>query len=164
MRDLPLDRILLVYGLFLLILAQRQWNTFRSRFPNIQYTFRITDIWASMLGFIPSIVAFADSIQSYEQTMTFQTIDWIWPLLGVPAQIFGAYLGFMYAAEQKQSETRLRSTVMIIAYTLSGILLGIVVAFISLLLSLVQVFCYLAITAQCAVLLVMFSTPQNTKP
>lgn len=163
MRDVPLERVLLVYGLFLLILAQRQWNSFRRRQPELKYTFRITDIWASMLGFLPSIIAFADSIQSYEHAGSFRAIDWIWPLFGVPAQIFGAYLGFMYAAERTTTTTRLQIPVMIIVYTLMGILLGVVVAFISLLLSLVQDFCYLVITVQCAVLLVVFSTPQNTK-
>jgi len=164
MRELALERTLTVFVLLLLILAQRQWKSFRRRHPDLKFTFRITDIWASMLGFLPSIVAFAHAIESTEKSGAFRGEDWVLLLVALPSQIFGAFLGFMHAAELSAAGiARPKIAITIIFYTLAGILVGIGVGFLSLLGSANETMSYCTITAECAVLLVVFSTRQNEK-
>lgn len=164
MRGFPYERAIAVFVLFLLLLGQRQWVYFRRRLPNLKFTFRITDIWGSMLGFFPSVLALAHAIERTERDEMFLPENWLLVFWCLPSQLFGAFLGVLHAAESAEKNAPRFTIAMLIAlYTILGIPIGAAAAILTLIVSDVKEICYLVLTALSAALLVVFSTPLAKK-
>jgi len=96
-KSLALPALLVIDYVFLCHYAWRAWHTFSMRFPDRKFYFRITDIWASMIGLTPSFVLAAHAFNH-----SAREIEVLALLLLLPAQIVWMFKGRLLAQETER--------------------------------------------------------------
>jgi len=119
-----ISTFLTAYFVLLLAFSLYWWKKFRIHRASMSFNFRITDIWAAILGLMPSVLLASYAIQEFERDKSLNFALFV--LLLVPAQIVGLLMGRTHIEMPPHTGAKnaFDSGVSILAGAMFGILLA----------------------------------------
>lgn len=116
--------VIIAYYVLLLAFGLYWWKKFRLQRASTPFNFHITDIWAAMLGLVPSMLIAANAMKDWEKGVVGAFAGLL--ILIVPAQILGLIVGRTHIEMPPHSgaQNAFQSGVSILTGALFGILIG----------------------------------------